>query len=250
MKFAAIFKYRMRDCLISGGVVMLVMVALTVLSYFGIVTFGGYEESADGVTESYATMNFTMPYVIFMFVLGIVSIREDMRLGIQNGAGRTTSFMANLACMVLTALLLNLSCIVFYKLWALLDTDLVIIDLYSMAFLREMTPGTLGEMLLCALTGTAASLAFTGCGVMLSLVYWRLNKAGKWIFSLALGAAFVLFINAATSFDWLAGAVTAFFVWVVKAPLNMNVTFLALAAAFYAIARAVTLKNPITAAAA
>ena len=42
MRFAAIFKYRMRDCLISGGVVMLVMVVMTALSYFGIVTFGGY----------------------------------------------------------------------------------------------------------------------------------------------------------------------------------------------------------------
>ena len=41
MRFAPIFKYRMRDCLISGGVVMLVMVVMTALSYFGIVTFGG-----------------------------------------------------------------------------------------------------------------------------------------------------------------------------------------------------------------
>ena len=189
MRFAAIFKYRMRDCLISCGVVMLVMVVMTVLSYFGIVTFGGYEESVDGVvTERFATMNFTMPYVIFMFVVGIVTIREDMRIGIQNGAGRTTSFLANLACLAATALLLNLNCLVFYKLWALLDTELIIIDLYSMAFLQEMTPDTLGEMLMCFITGTAASLALAGCGVMLSLVYWRLGKAGKWILSLGMGA--------------------------------------------------------------
>ena len=249
MRFAPIFKYRMRDCLVSAGVVMLVMIALTVLSYFGIVTFGGYEESVDGVvTESYATMNFTMPYVIFMFVLGIVSIREDMRIGIQNGAGRTTSFLANLACMALTALLLNLSCIVFYALWALFDTELVIIDLYSMAFLREMTPGTPGEMLMCFITGTAASLALAGFGVMLSLVYWRLNKAGKWILSLGMGAAFILFINASLSYDWLSDALTSFFVWVVARPLNMNIFFLALAAVTCGIARAVALRNPITAA--
>ena len=204
MRFAPIFKYRMRDCLISVGVVMLVMVVMTVLSCFGIVTFGGYEQSVDGVvTESFATMNFTMPYVIFMFVVGIVTIREDMRIGIQNGAGRTTSFLANLACLAATALLLNLNCLVFYKLWALLDTDLIIIDLYSMAFLQEMTPDTLGEMLMCFITGTAASLALAGCGVMLSLVYWRLGKAGKWILSLGMGAAFILFINASASYDWL-----------------------------------------------
>ena len=90
MRFAPIFKYRMRDCLFSGGVVMLVMVALTVLSYFGIVTFGGYEQSVDGVvTESFATMNFTMPYVIFMFVVGVVTIREDMRIGIQNALSQS-----------------------------------------------------------------------------------------------------------------------------------------------------------------
>ena len=249
MRFAPIFKYRMRDCLSSGGVVMLVMVVMTVLSYFGIVTFGGYEESVDGVvTERFATMNFTMPYVIFMFVVGIVTIREDMRIGIQNGAGRTTSFLANLACLAATALLLNLNCLVFYKLWALLDTELIIIDLYSMAFLQEMTPDTLGEMLMCFITGTAASLALAGCGVMLSLVYWRLGKAGKWILSLGMGAAFILFINASASYDWLRLALTNFFVWVVKAPINMDVFFLALAAVFFGIGRAVTLKNPITAA--
>ena len=249
MRFAPIFKYRMRDCLFSGGVVMLVMVVMTVLSYFGIVTFGGYEQSVDGVvTESFATMNFTMPYVIFMFVVGIVTIREDMRIGIQNGAGRTTSFLANLACLAATALLLNLNCLVFYKLWALLDTELIIIDLYSMAFLQEMTPDTLGEMLMCFITGTAASLALAGCGVMLSLVYWRLGKAGKWILSLGMGAAFILFINASASYDWLRLALTNFFVWLVKAPINMDVFFLALAAVFFGIGRAVTLKNPITAA--
>ena len=249
MRFAPIFKYRMRDCLFSGGVVMLVMVVMTALSYFGIVTFGGYEESVDGVvTERFATMNFTMPYVIFMFVVGIVTIREDMRIGIQNGAGRTTSFLANLACLTATALLLNLNCLVFYKLWALLDTELIIIDLYSMAFLHEMTPDTLGEMLMCFITGTAASLALAGCGVMLSLVYWRLGKAGKWILSLGMGAAFILFINAAVSYDWLQLALTNFFVWVVKAPLNMDVFFLALAAIFFGIGRAATLRNPITAA--
>ena len=83
---------------------------------------------------------------------------------------------------------------------------------------------------------------------MLSLVYWRLGKAGKWILSLGMGAAFILFINAAVGCDWLSRALTDFFVWVVKAPLNMVVFFLALAAVFFGIGRAVTLKNPITAA--
>ena len=143
MRFLPAFKYRMRDCLISMGVVILVMVGLTVLSHLGIVTFGGYEQSVDGVvTEHYATMNFTMPYTIFMFVLGIVSIREDMRIGIQNGASRTTSFLANMACMVVSAVTLSANCVVFYKVWELFGTGLVIIDLYSAAFLNEAAPQT------------------------------------------------------------------------------------------------------------
>ena len=249
MRFLPAFKYRMRDCLISMGVVILVMVGLTVLSHLGIVTFGGYEQSVDGVvTEHYATMNFTMPYTIFMFVLGIVSIREDMRIGIQNGASRTTSFLANMACMVVSAVTLSANCVVFYKVWELFGTGLVIIDLYSAAFLNEAAPQTAGELAMCFTMASVANLCLAALGTMLSLVYWRLGKAGKWILSLGMGAAVILFINAAVSFGWLQDAIVSFALWMVKAPVNMDVFLLALTAAAYIIARAVSLRNPIRAA--
>ena len=249
MRFLPAFKYRMRDCLISMGVVILVMVGLTVLSQLGIVTFGGYEQSVDGVvTEHYATMNLTMPYAIFMFVLGIVSIREDMRVGIQNGASRTTSFLANMACMVVSAVALSASCVIFYKVWGLFDTGVFLIDLYCMAFLNEAVPQTAGELALGFAVGAAANIAMAALGTMLSLVYWRLGKAGKWILSLGMGAAVILFINAAASFGWLQDAVVSLALWIVEAPANMAGFFLAAAAAAYIIARAVTMRNPIKAA--
>ena len=97
MRFLPTFKYRLRDCMWSMLVIVIVMIALTLLTQFGVTTFGAYTTTEDGYTETTSTMNFTMPYVIFMLVLGIVTVREDMRIGIQNGASRRTSFLANMS---------------------------------------------------------------------------------------------------------------------------------------------------------
>lgn len=134
MRFAPVFKYRMRDCAISMLMIIAVMIALTLLVQVGVLAFGQFTPE-DGFEETTSTMNFTMPYAIFMFILGIISIREDLRLGIQNGASRGTSFLANLSCMAATSLLLALSGVAFYLVWNALDTGVILIDFYSMMYL-------------------------------------------------------------------------------------------------------------------
>ena len=139
MRFLPAFKYRFRDCMFSMGVVILVMIVLTALCYLGIVTFGSITrtDNSGEVIMHNTAMNFSMPVAIFMFVLSIVSIREDMRLGIQNGAGRGTVFLANTACMLVTALILNIAFFVVTAVWNQFDTGVYIVDFFGALYTGE-----------------------------------------------------------------------------------------------------------------
>ena len=247
MRFAPVFKYRMRDCAISMLMIIAVMIALILLVQVGVLAFGQFTPE-DGFEETTSTMNFTMPYAIFMFILGIISIREDLRLGIQNGASRGTSFLANLSCIAATSFLLSLSGVAFYLVWNALDTGVILIDFYSMMYLGNFTPTELGDIFMSAVMTFVMSMSLAGVGCFTSLMYWRLSKLGKWIVTLGFGAVLILVINAGVSLGWLGKAVGSFARFVVEDPWNLNMVFIAVAVAFYAFARLLVRRNAITAA--
>lgn len=247
MRFAPVFKYRMRDCAISMLMIIAVMIALTLLVQVGVLAFGQFTPE-DGFEETTSTMNFTMPYAIFMFIFGIISIREDLRLGIQNGASRGTSFLANLSCIAATSLLLALSGVAFYLVWNALDTGVILIDFYSMMYLGNFTPTELGDIFMSAVMTFVMSMSLAGVGCFISLMYWRLSKLGKWIVTLGFGAVLVLVVNAGVRLGWLGKAVGSFARFVVEDPWNLNIVFIAVAVAFYAFARLLVRRNAITAA--
>ena len=247
MRFAPVFKYRMRDCAISMLMIIAVMIALTLLVQVGVLAFGQFTPE-DGFEETTSTMNFTMPYAIFMFILSIISIREDLRLGIQNGASRGTSFLANLSCIAATSLLLALSGVAFYLVWNALDTGVILIDFYSMMYLGNFTPTELGDIFMSAVMTFVMSMSLAGVGCFTSLMYWRLNKAGKWIVSLGTGAVIILFVDVIIRYEAIAKALGRFLDWLFTTPWNMALSFAVLAAAFYAFARLLVRRNAITAA--
>jgi hypothetical protein len=86
------FTYRFLELLRGSAtfliIFLLVMAGLSV-SVSGTTVVGGYEISA----------------CIYFFVMGIITIREDLRLGIQNGVGRRSVFLASLLSSALTALI-------------------------------------------------------------------------------------------------------------------------------------------------
>ena len=247
MRFAPVFKYRMRDCAISMLTIIAVMIALTLLVQVGVLAFGQFTPE-DGFEETTSTMNFTMPYAIFMFILGIISIREDLRLGIQNGASRGTSFLANLSCIAATSFLLALSGVAFYLVWNALDTGVILIDFYSMMYLGNFTPTELGDIFMSAVMTFVMSMSLAGVGCFTSLMYWRLNKFGKWTVSLGFGAAIILFTSVVIRFRAVALALGRFLDWLGATPWNLTLASAVLAVAFYAFARLLVRRNAITAA--
>lgn len=250
MRFAPVFKYRMRDCMTSMAVVIVIMIALTVLCYFGIVTFGQIstsDGSGEVIMES-TTMNFGMPVAIFMFVLSIVSVREDMRLGIQNGAGRGTTFAANTACMLITAVVLNIVFFLLTLLWNQLGTGVYIVDVFGALYYGEPFLERTGELAVSSTALLALSVFLAALGSFTSLMYWRLNKLGKWIVSIGMGAAVILFIDVIIRYKVVADLLGRLMGWVFLTPWNLVLSFVILAAAFYVFSALLVRRNSITAA--
>lgn len=247
MRFLPSFKYRFRDCMFSMGVVILVMIVLTALCYLGIVTFGSItrtDNSGEVIMET-TTMNFSMPVAIFMFVLSIVSIREDMRLGIQNGAGRRTVFLANAACMFVTSLILNIAFFVVTAVWNQFDTGVYIVDFFGA--LSNNRP-FFGDLAISTVVLLALSVFLSALGTFTSLMYWRLNKLGKWIVSIGMGAAVILFIDVIIRYKVVADLLGRLMGWVFLTPWNLVLSFVILAAAFYVFSALLVRRNSITAA--
>ncbi len=250
MRFLPVFRYRFRDSMYSTGVVILVMVVLTALCYFGIATFGEIprtDGSGEVIMES-TTMNFGMPVAIFMFVLAIVTIREDMRLGIQNGAGRGTVFLANTACMLVTSVAINLAFFLLTALWNQLDTGVYIVDVFGALYYNQPFLASLGELAVSSTALLALSIFLAALGCFTSLMYWRLNKLGKWVVSIGIGAVAILFTSVVIRFRPVALALGRFLDWLLATPWNLALASAVLAVAFYVFARLLVRRNAITAA--
>ena len=250
MRFLPSFKYRFRDCMFSMGVVILVMIVLTALCYLGIVTFGSItrtDNSGEVIMET-TMMNFSMPVAIFMFVLSIVSIREDMRLGIQNGAGRRTVFLANAVCMFVTSLILNIAFFAVTAVWNQFDTGVYIVDFFGALSNNKPFFESIGDLAISSAVLLALSVFLSALGTFTSLMYWRLNKLGKWVVSIGIGAAVILFINVIIRYAIIAKALGRFLDWLILTPWNTALCLVVLAVVFYAFARLLVRRNSITAA--
>ncbi|HIQ85947.1 MAG TPA: hypothetical protein IAD33_00490 [Candidatus Scatomorpha gallistercoris] len=232
------------------GVVILVMIVLTALCYLGIVTFGSItrtDNSGEVIMET-TTMNFSMPVAIFMFVLSIVSIREDMRLGIQNGAGRGTVFLANTACMLVTSVVLNLAFFIVTAVWNQFDTGVYIVDFFGALYTGEPFFESLDDLAISSVVLLALSVFLAALGTFTSLMYWRLNKLGKWVVSIGIGAAVILFVDVIIRYEVVAKALGRFLDWMIQTPWNTALCLVVLAVVFYAFARLLVRRNSITAA--
>lgn len=250
MRFLPVFKYRIKDSMYSMAIVILVMIIITALCFFGIITFGQItrtDNSGEVIMES-TTMNFSMPVAIFMFVLAIVSIREDMRLGIQNGAGRGTVFLANTACMLVTALVMNIAFFLVTAVWNQFDTGVYIVDFFGALYTGEPFFESLDNLAVSSAVLLALSVFLSALGTFTSLMYWRLNKFGKWAVSIGFGAAVILFVDVIIRYEVVAKALGRFLDWLILTPWNTVLCFVVLSVVFYAFARLLVRRNSITAA--
>lgn len=177
------FCYQFTDCLQNMGIFLLVMIL--VMCFIPVLV--SISASTDAQIHFSA---YTMASAIFILVYGAVSIREALRLGIQHGRGRQSTFLA---------LFLSMCCVSFLlafagQLLSLLGSTLwngrmgiVYTDFYQLLYLSD-PEGALSfwqyiEAFFC--NQTLAWFAFW-VGVFFSLVFLRLDK--RWRLVVCVGA--------------------------------------------------------------
>ncbi len=240
MNFLPIFKYRLKDDLKAVGVFLIVTLLCMVLVIYGIMIM---VSEINGRVIS----NFSIALTVFSFVLGIVTVREDLRLGIQNGVSRGTSlaacFTANVVASMVAAL--GVTLVEWLSVATQDTTNAALMSFYAMIYGEDLSlSGQLRSFLLSFVWSGSAVFV----GSFLSLLYWRLTKLWRWIVSLGMGAALLLLMNATLIVGGFMDAVLSFFRWLGEAPLNLSMFLVGVAVVFAVFDWLLTRKAPITAA--
>lgn len=173
--------------------------------------------SLDGHTEV-AFGGLGLGSVIMFLVLGIIVMRENIKLFLQNGCGRPTLFIADILGSLLLALMMAVICMLLPRIFTSVHID---------------TGLRIGEMLLFRHSSSAlptvqyALLHFCGLllawrvGMFISLIYYRLNLVGQVIISVAVPVLLIFGLSRTAS----AGPVdpslfSRAFNWVIASPNN------------------------------
>ncbi len=240
MNFLPIFKYRLKDDLKAVGVFLLVTLLCMVLVIYGIMIM--VSEIDDRVVS-----NFSIALTVFSFVIGIVTVREDLRLGIQNGVSRGTSLAACFTANVVASLAaaLGVTLVEWLSVTTQSTTNAALVSFYAMIYGEDASlAGQLRSFLLSFVWSGSAVFV----GSFLSLLYWRLSKLWRWIVSLGMGAALFLLLNATMIVGGFMDRVLAFFRWLGAAPVNLCICLVGVAIVFAVFDWLLTRKAPITAA--
>ena len=169
------------------GIILLINViaAVIYISYANIPVTGdiGY-----ALNEAFGSMRISIIdiggiFTLMLFIVGIFTIREDLRFFIQHGMGRKTTYVANILISLITAAAAGL----FSELLALLVNNV--------EFLHGSISGFPTDNFFASWLLHTLSLFFAWhLGTMISLIYYRLNTLGKVLFSVTAGALFLFII--------------------------------------------------------
>ncbi len=226
MKLKPAFHYQFQDILKSAGIFLLVMASITT----GMLILAA---RAHG-TMSFSAFGFSN--VIFLFVLGIVSIRSNLRLCLQFGVSRRTGFVSALLANICIALLLAVAgelLIVAARAAGSGLSNLTLWDTYQMLYLGSSgSPMSFGQHLGSALFNTVLSIATFQFGMFFSLLFWRLNK----LWTIVAAISIPVLLNVVPWLLYTLGVDLMPFVnWMINAPENFILFGLALGLFFCVI---------------
>lgn len=179
MNILASYRYQMADHKKSIVIFYLVIVTLIcVASVSSIVTFHG-KINGSGITVSGGEL----ATIVFLFVVGLCTFKETFLFSIQNGSSRKTLFAAKLLTMASVAAIMSL-----------VDTVLYLIQNALQGFTHVSTHAYRGYELFFDSTQEASpvllqiksfflefliALAVMAAGYLITVLFYRLNKAGK-----------------------------------------------------------------------
>lgn len=224
MNLGPAYRYQFKS-LLKGSAVFYLIMAVIITAFLAVtVNFGGSSSTNFG--------GYGISVAIYMFVIGIVYIRSDLRLCLQFGVSRRTAFLSEmLSLLSISALLAIAGELVTALIQAVAsgNPNIFVFDFYQLIYLgtdRVLT--TFGQHIMSALTNT--SLFFCACtvGIFFSLLFWRLNKLWTIVVAIlipfAINGVPYLLIKLGVDFK-------PFFAWIASSPFCFILTCLVIAAA-------------------
>ncbi|MEG2037628.1 MAG: hypothetical protein RRZ93_06525 [Ruthenibacterium sp.] len=209
------FRYRALDSLKGAGAAIVavaaVVAALTLIAGLWI---------QNGEREVGSFGGFSMSMMVMTFVFGISTVRSDLRLFLQNGIGRASTFAADLlaAAVVSFALAVAGELLTVAVQSLPLSMDFKVMDLYQMTFAGGQ-PLSLGGHLMSGLLTAALTFSAHLGGMLISLIYARLSKRGAYLFSFALG--FLLMFGIPFAGERTAEFLMPFLSWMMNSAENL-----------------------------
>lgn len=219
-------KYTYKRTLTTLLIMSLVIVAL--MSYVVITGYLASRNGFNGGHGSIGSLDFIM--MIGVFVLGIVTVRDDYRIYVQNGLSRRTTFRAHIVTGILVPLTFTAAAYLLYLAGNALGAvagNFSVTMLYELIYPQYLAAhpiaGTLLGLLMVVCWGAAAHYL----GMFCSLLFYRLPKGWKIAVAITIPCLLVFGLPIISVAFLMHLPVTyellyKLFVWLAAAPLNLT----------------------------
>ena len=224
MNLKPAFRYQFSSFLKGSAVIYLILIFVIAAVLIGTMSV------STGSASSISFTGFSITATIYLFVMGIVEIRNDLRLCLQCGVSRRTAFISELLAVLAASVILAAAGELLTGIAQAISADnsrLFVADLYQLIYVGADTSAlTFGQHVLSALFNT--SLMFAAClgGMFFSLMFWRLNR----LWTIVVAISIPVLINVIPNLlSWLGVDLTPFIKWISSSPFCFVLFFALLA---------------------
>jgi len=181
MNIRATYKTMMKDFALGATIFYSIILVTSLIGILVLLIF----KSENGSVG----MNSDFSGYIFIFVMGIISFKENFKFLNQNGVSRKTFFISRVAVMVTSALIMVAIDRFLYSVLSLIK-----INNFSVVYMFDFYTGieqngggfitaqhSVADILGISLASLCAYMAVYGLGCFINLVFYRLGNFGKTI---------------------------------------------------------------------
>lgn len=214
MNIKPAFIYRFKDSLKGAASSFAILAIIT----FGFAVLTSIYAKADSV---YTLSAYSFAIAIVMFVLGICTIRDDLRLCIQHGVSRRTVFVSEILSIVCISFILAVAgeiLLAAAQTATASSENVFILDMYQMLYCDIAAHSlTLSQHLASILFNMTYFVAVSMAGMFISMVFYRLSKV--WTIIVAVGVPILIFVGIPISLMgrfgyWLSSLSIKFIEWI------------------------------------
>ncbi len=236
MNLKPAFRYQFNNYIRGSVVVFLIIFLIVSVAMV-------FSLSFDNGSSNISVSGYSFAAIVFLFVMGIVSIRNDLRLCLQFGVSRRTAFLSELlavlsvsAVIVVVGELLNGAAMLFLA----GNEHFFVGDFYQIIYLRDTSSVlTLAQHAQSALMNFSLVLSACLFGMFFSLMFWRLSRT----WTIIVAVAIPLLLNLVPAALYKLGVnFQPFILWLAASPYYLVLFALALAA-FFGIINWLLLRN-------